>query len=121
MRGSVEPKQYTSFAFTKRLLDAGVEASIGSVGDACDNALAESTISLYKREVIRHEGPWKSTEQVELATLVWVDWYDNSRLHGACEKRSPLAYEQAHYEELARSGRAHSGQRGQPRRLASTQ
>ena len=113
--------QYTSFAFTTRLIDAGVEASIGSVGDAYDNALAESTISLYKREVARHEGPWKSIEQVELSTLEWVDWYNNSRLHGACEKRSPADYEQAYYEKLARAGRAHSDHQDQAEQLASTQ
>jgi len=98
LRGPVEPKQYTSFAFTKRLLDAGVEASIGSVGDAYDNALAESTISLFKREVIRHEGPWKGIDQVELATLEWVDWYNNSRLHGACGGLPPAEYEARHRE-----------------------
>lgn len=113
--------QYTSFAFTTRLIDAGVEASIGSVGDAYDNALAESAISLYKREVIRHESPWKSIEQVELSTLEWVDWYNNSRLHGACGKLSPAAYEQAYYDERARSGRAHSDHQDQASPLASTQ
>jgi putative transposase len=113
--------QYTSFAFTQRLIDAGVEASIGSVGDAYDNALAESTISLYKREVIRHEGPWKTIDQVELATLEWVDWYNNARLHGACEKHSPASYEQAYYEKLARSGPAHSSHQDRAVELASTQ
>jgi putative transposase len=93
--------QYTSFAFTQRLLDAGVEASIGSVGDAYDNALAESTIGLFKGEVIRREGPWKTMEQVELATLEWVDWYNNARLHSACDKLSPAAYEANHYHSLA--------------------
>lgn len=92
--------QYTSFAFTQRLIDAGVEASIGSVGDAYDNALAESTIGLFKGEVIYREGPWKSMEQVELATLEWVDWYNNSRLHGACDKLSPAAYEANYYQSL---------------------
>jgi len=66
--------QYTSFAFTRRLIDAGADASIGSVGDAYDNALAESTIGLYKTELINRRGPWKTIDQVELATLEWVDW-----------------------------------------------
>jgi putative transposase len=88
--------QYTSFAFAQRLIDAGVDASIGSVGDAYDNALAESTIGLYKAEVIEHEGPWRSFEQVELATLEWVDWYNNSRLHSACGGLPPVEYEDAH-------------------------
>lgn len=92
--------QYTSFAFTQRLIDAGVEASIGSVGDAYDNALAESTIGLFKGEVIYREGPWKTMAQVELATLEWVDWYNNARLHGACDKLSPAAYEANYYHSL---------------------
>lgn len=87
--------QYTSFAFTQHLIDAGVDASIGSVGDAYDNALAESTIGLYKTEVINLEGPWKSIDQVELSTLEWVDWYNNQRLHGACDRLPPVEYEQA--------------------------
>jgi putative transposase len=86
--------QYTSFAFAQHLIDAGVDASIGSVGDAYDNALAESTIGLYKTEVINLEGPWKSIDQVELATLEWVDWYNNQRLHGACDRLPPVEYEQ---------------------------
>ena len=75
---------YLSFAFTQRLIDAGVDASVGSVGDALDNALAESTIGLYKTEKIRREGPWKTLADVELATLEWVDWFNNARLHSAC-------------------------------------
>lgn len=65
--------QFTSFAFTQRLIDAGADPSIGSVGDAYDNALAESTIGLYKTELINRRGPWKTIDQVELATLEWVD------------------------------------------------
>jgi putative transposase len=86
---------YTSFAFTQRLVDAGADPSIGSVGDAYDNALAESTIGLYKTELIKPRGPWKSLDQVELATLEWVDWYNHTRLHGACDKLPPVEYEQA--------------------------
>lgn len=88
--------QYTSFAFSSRLIDAGVEASIGSVGDAYDNALAESTIGLYKTEVTRREGPWKNIDQVELSTLEWVDWYNTSRLHSACGNLPPVEYEANH-------------------------
>jgi putative transposase len=88
--------QYTSFAFTKRLIDAGVDASVGSVGDAYDNALAESTIGLYKAEKIRREGPWKTLSDVELATLEWVDWFNTTRLHSACGRLSPAQFEQAH-------------------------
>lgn len=86
--------QYTSFAFTQRLVDAGADASIGSVGDGYDNALAESTIGLYKTEMINRQGPWKTIDQVELATLEWVDWYNHRRLHSACERLPPVEYEQ---------------------------
>lgn len=85
--------QYTSFAFTGRLLDAGVDPSIGSVGDAFDNALAETTIGLFKTEMIRPNGPWRTVSDVELAALTWVDWYNNRRLHGACGDVPPVEYE----------------------------
>ena len=85
--------QYTSFAFTTRLIDAGVDASVGSVGDAFDNALAETTIGLYKAEKINRRGPWKTLADVELATLEWVDWYNHERLHSACDWRPPAEYE----------------------------
>ena len=86
--------QYTSFAFTQRLLEAGIDDSVGSIGDAYDNALAETTIGLYKTELIERLGPWKSMEQVELATLEWVDWFNHQRLHGACGDRPPVEFEQ---------------------------
>jgi putative transposase len=75
----LEPAQYTSIAFTDRLLAAGIDASVGSVGDAYDNALAESTIGLCKTEWIDYRGPWRNLEHVEIATLEWVDWYNRSR------------------------------------------
>jgi len=86
--------QYTSFAFTQRLVDAGADASIGSIGDGYDNAVAESTIGLYKTELINQQGPWKTMEQVEFATLQWVDWYNHQRLHGSCDRQTPVEYEQ---------------------------
>jgi putative transposase len=92
--------QYTSFAFTRRLVDAGVDASIGSVGDAYDNALAETTIGLYKTEKIRREGPWRTLSEVELATLEWVDWFNTSRLHSACGRLSPAQFEQRYIDNL---------------------
>ena len=85
--------QYTSFAFTTRLVEAGVDASVGSVGDAYDNALAETTIGLYKTEKINRRGPWKTLADVEIATLEWVDWYNHERLHSACDRRPPAEYE----------------------------
>jgi putative transposase len=86
--------QYTSFAFTSRLIDAGVDASVGSVGDGYDNALAESTIGLYKTEKIDREGPWRTLADVELATLEWIDWYNHVRLHSACGGMPPAEFEQ---------------------------
>jgi putative transposase len=88
--------QFTSFAFTGRLLDVGVDGSIGSVGDAYDNALAETTIGLYKAELIDRRAPWQSVGQVELATLDWVDWFNHERLHGACDRLPPAEYEARH-------------------------
>jgi putative transposase len=92
--------QYVSFAFTQRLIDAGVDASVGSVGDAYDNALAETTIGLFKTEKIRREGPWKTLADVELATLEWVDWFNHARLHSACGRLSPAQFEQRYLQAL---------------------
>jgi putative transposase len=92
--------QYTSFAFTQRLVQAGIDASVGSVGDAYDNALAESTIGLYKAEKIEREAPWKTLAEVELATLEWVDWFNTARLHSACGRLSPAQYEQSQTDNI---------------------
>ena len=89
--------QYTSFRFTAHLIDAGIDASIGSVGDALDNALMESTIGLYKTELIKPRGPWRSLADVELATAEWVDWYNNKRLHSAIGHVPPAEYEATYY------------------------
>jgi transposase InsO family protein len=86
--------QYLSIRYTERLAAAGIEASVGSRGDAYDNALAESIIGLYKTEVIRHAGPWRSLDDVEYATLEWVAWFNTCRL------LEPLGYlPPAEYEE----------------------
>ena len=69
--------------------------SVGSRGDSFDNALAESTIGLYKTELIRRRGPWRGLDDLELATLEWVDWYNHRRLHGALEHVPPVEYEAA--------------------------
>ena len=66
--------QYLSIRYTERLADAGIEPSVGSVGDAYGNAMAETVIGLYKTEVINKQGPWKHRQAVEFATLAWVDW-----------------------------------------------
>jgi putative transposase len=72
--------QYVAIRYTERLLEAGIEPSVGSVGDSYDNALAETVSGLFKTEVIRRRGPWRNMEAVEFATLDWVDWYNNRRL-----------------------------------------
>ena len=89
--------QYLSIRYTERLMQAGIESSVGSVGDSYDNALAESIIGLYKAEVIEHEGPWRGVEQVEFATLTWVDWFNNKRIFGPIGAMSPAKYEEAYY------------------------
>ena len=91
--------QYLSFAFTSRLIDAGVDASVGSVGDGYDNAVAESTIGLFKTEKIHREGPWRTLSDVELATLEWVDWFNHVRLHSACGGMPPAEFEQARTQQ----------------------
>jgi len=72
--------QYLSIRYSERLAEAGIEPSVGSVGDSYDNALAESVIGLFKTEVIGPRGPWRGVEHVEFATLEWVDWFNNRRL-----------------------------------------
>ena len=89
--------QYVSFAFTQRLVNEGVDPSVGSVGDAYDNALAESQIGLYKAELIRPEGPWRGVEHVELETLNWVDFFNNERPHEALDDLTPILAEELHY------------------------
>lgn len=91
--------QYTSFAFTAHLMEAGIDASIGTVGDALDNALMESTIGLYKTELIKKAGPWKTLADVELATARYVDWYNNRRLHTAIGGIPPAEHEAAYYAQ----------------------
>lgn len=93
LRRPIESTQYTSCAFTKRRIDAGIEPSIGSVGDAYDDALAETTIGLFKTEMIVPNGPWRTVSDIELATLTWVDWYNNRMLYGACGDVPPVEYE----------------------------
>lgn len=92
--------QYTSLAFTDALLDAGITGSIGTVGDALDNALMESTIGLFKTEVIGHEQKtWTSWRQVEAATASWVHWFNHERLHSSIGDVPPVELEQTHYDE----------------------
>jgi len=99
--------QYTSIAFTERLAAAGAQPSVGTVGDAYDNALAESVIGLFKTELIKPGGPWRTAEQVELATLDYVDWYNHRRLFETCGDIPPAELETAYYRQntsLAEAG-----------------
>ena len=91
--------QYTSIRYANRLLDAGAVASIGSVGDSYDNALAESTIGLYKAELVRHQGPWRGVDDLELATLSWVHWFNAIRLHSSIGHVPPIEFETEHYRQ----------------------
>ena len=92
--------QYLSIRYTERLAEAGIEPSVGSVGDSYDNALAESVIGLYKTEVIHRRGPWRHLEAVEFATLEWVAWYNNQRLFEPIGNIPPVEFEQAYYQSL---------------------
>ena len=92
--------QYVSFRYTERLLEAGIEPSVGSVGDSYDNALAESVIGLFKTEVIRRRGPWPSLEAVEYATLEWVDWFNTRRLLEPIGNMPPTEAEARYYAQL---------------------
>ncbi|HIG53060.1 MAG TPA: IS3 family transposase [Candidatus Handelsmanbacteria bacterium] len=89
--------QYVSICYTERLAEAGIESSVGSVGDAYDNALAETIIGLFKTEVIRRCGPWRNVEHVEFATLEWVDWFNNRRLLEPIGNIPPGEFEQLYY------------------------
>jgi putative transposase len=92
--------QYVAIRYTERLLEAGIEPSVGSVGDSYDNALAETVIGLFKTEVIRRRGPWRNMEAVEFATLDWVDWYNNRRLLEPIGNMPPAEAEARHYAQL---------------------
>ena len=96
----VRGSQYVSIRYTERLAEAGVEPSVGSVGDSYDNALAETVNGLYKAEVIHRRGPWRSFEVVELATLTWVDWFNNRRLLEPIGNIPPAEAEERYYAML---------------------
>ena len=100
--------QYLAVRYTERLAEAGVLASVGSKGDSYDNALAESFNGLYKAELIRHAGPWQGLDDVEYATLEYVDWFNHRRLHGELGLLPPAEYEDAYYQQTAPARRAAS-------------
>jgi len=91
--------QYLSIRYTERLAEAGAVTSVGSRGDSYDNAMAESVNGLYKTELVRRQGPWRGLEDLELATLGWVDWYNHHRLFSALGYVPPAEYEATHYPE----------------------
>jgi putative transposase len=91
--------QYTSIRFAERLAEAGIQPSVGAVGSSYDNALAETIIGLYKTELIHRRKPWKTVEDVEMATARWVDWFNNQRIYQHCGDIPPAALESAHYAQ----------------------
>lgn len=101
---------YLSVVYTDRIAELGARPSTGTVGDSYDNALAEAVNGLYKTELIRRRGPWRTVEQVELATLEYVWWWNNARLHGEIGYRSPAEVEATHYAEVESARPALAGQ-----------
>jgi len=89
--------QYTALRYSERLADVGALASIGSVGDSYDNAMAESVVGLYKNECVKIDGPFRTVDELELATLSWVHWFNEDRLHSSIDYQTPLEAEQDYY------------------------
>ena len=92
--------QYTALRYSDRLADVGAIASIGTVGDSYDNALAETVVGLYKTECVKIDGPFKTVDEVELATLSWVHWFNENRLHSSIGYLTPIEKENKHYREM---------------------
>ena len=93
--------QYLAIRYTERLAEAAAVSSVGSKGDSYDNALAESVNGLYKAELINRHGPWRTVDEVELATAEWVHFWNTRRLHGACGDIPPVEFEQAYHSRQA--------------------
>jgi putative transposase len=91
--------QYLAIRYTERLAEAGAVSSVGSTGDSYDNALAEAVNGLYKTELIYRRGPWRGVDHVELQTALWVEWWNNRRLHSACGFVPPAEFEEAYYRQ----------------------
>jgi transposase InsO family protein len=106
LRRPLESAQYLSIRYSERLLEAGIEPSVGSVGDSYDNALAETINGLFKAEVIHRRGPWRSAETVEFATLEWVDWFNNRRLLEPIGNIPPAEAEARYYAQAEENARA---------------
>ena len=93
--------QYVAIRYTERLAEAGAVASVGSRGDSYDNAMAEALNSLFKGELVRNRGPWRSIDDLEIAVVEWVHWYNHRRLHGEIGLIPPVEYETTHYTATA--------------------
>jgi putative transposase len=95
----LETAQYTSIRFSERLAEAGIQPSVGAVGSSYDNALAETINGLYKTELIKPRKPWRTIEDVEVATAQWVDWFNHRRLYEYCGDIPPAELEAAYYAQ----------------------
>lgn len=93
LRPPVESTQYLAIRYTERLAENGAVSSVGSRGDSFDNAMAESIIGLYKTELVRNRGPWRGLDDLELATLEWVDWFNHRRIFHDLGRIPPAEYE----------------------------
>ena len=96
----LEPGQYTSLRYSERLAEVGAIASIGTVGDSYDNALAETVVGLYKTECVKIDGPFRTADELELATLSWVHWFNEDRLHSSLGYLTPIEAEQHYYRQI---------------------
>ena len=114
LRRPIESAQYLSIRYTERLAQAGAANSVGSKGDSFDNALAETINGLFKTELIRNRGPWRGLDDLELATLEWVDWFNHRRLFEAHGQIPPAEFETTHYRDQTSSGQQAETQAKQP-------
>ena len=101
---------YLAVVYTDRIVELGAKPSTGTIGDSFDNAMAEAVNGLYKTELIRRRGPWRTVDQVELATLEYVWWWNNQRLHGELNMRTPIEVEQEYYADQESAQPAPAGQ-----------
>ena len=100
MRRPIELRQYLAIRYTERLAINGVVNSVGSKGDSYDNAMAETMFGLYKTELVRNKGPWRGLDDLELATLEWVDWFNHRRLFHDLGRIPPAEYETRYYDQI---------------------
>ncbi|WP_407568324.1 IS3 family transposase [Arsenicicoccus dermatophilus] len=91
--------QYVAIRYTQRLAEAGAVASVGSTGDSYDNAMAEAFNSIFKAELVRNRGPWKTIDDLEIAVAEYIDWYNHRRLHGQIGLIPPVEYETIYYAQ----------------------